>query len=245
MPALPYQGSQGTTMTHEINTETMTLPVSDGTTLPAYLARPEGDGHIPACLFSRRRSASTPISAMSPSVRPRRLCRPRPRPLPPHRPAVRGIIHRLRHGHAAHRGFDRLRPDRRHSSFLRLADFREWRTGRGRRLHRLLHGRADFVPGRHPSPAPGRSVLLRRRHRPQPPPDFPDLLVRAGDLYAPFCSSGAARTATSAGPSARGRGRPAGGGQALRAGGLFRGRPRLLLRRPRRFNPSPPTTPGR
>ena len=31
-------------MTHEINTETITLPVSDGTTMPAYLARPEGGG---------------------------------------------------------------------------------------------------------------------------------------------------------------------------------------------------------
>ena len=37
-------------MTHEINPETVTLPVSDGTTLPAYVARPEEDGPHPGLL---------------------------------------------------------------------------------------------------------------------------------------------------------------------------------------------------
>ena len=37
-------------MTHEIQTQTITLPVSDGTTMPAYVARPEGDGAHPGLL---------------------------------------------------------------------------------------------------------------------------------------------------------------------------------------------------
>ena len=233
---------------HEIRTETVTLPVSDGTTMPAYVARPEAGGPHPGLLvFQEAFGVNAHIRDVT-----ERFAREGYTAIAP------ALFHRTDpHFEGSYTDFGAVMP---HMQALtddgQSADIQaayDWLTaedgGQAPAVGSIgycMGGRTSFLADTL-LPAPRLRLLLRRRHRAQPQPELPRpagagrrparpapaLLGRQGRAHRP-------------GPSTRRGGRPAGGGQALRAGDVLRGRPRLLLRRPRQLQPgSPPARPGR
>ena len=191
----------------KIATEKITLRVADGTSMNAYVARPEEQGKFPGMLVLQEAFG---VNAHIRSIT-ERIAREGYVAIAPelfHRtgPGFEGAYDNFPAVMPHMQGLTRGGPDRRHARGLRLASAATRSLGRPHRQHRLLHGRARVVS------RVTRRCRCKRRSR-STAAGSRRLSCRARPICTPrSCFSGVASISTSSGTQACGGGRVDGRG---------------------------------